>query len=140
MFEVASCSTCHNIQGEGGNIGADLSRAGEEFQGAELLREILEPSRNIKDEHRLFTVFLQDGSTYSGLIVERNDDTVHIIEDLQRPEEISILQRSDIDLMKPQKVSAMSTGLLVLLTREEILDLVAFLRANGRPDHPAFSR
>ncbi len=50
------------------------------------------------------------------------------------------LERSEIAEMKPLDVSPMPTGLLVTLTREEILDLLAYVAANGDENHEAFSR
>ncbi len=50
-----------------------------------------------------------------------------------------ILKKSDID-GKPTKspVSMMPKGLLDKLTREEVLDLVAYIAAKGDPKHKLF--
>lgn len=138
MFEVASCTTCHNMQGKGGNFGADLSEAGKTYSSAELLSHILEPSATVKDEHRLFGIELNDGSRYFGLIVESDKTSITIAEALQEPDKTIFLPRDEIVEMVPLKTSPMPTGLLVTLTHDEILDLLAYITANGNKEHSAF--
>jgi putative heme-binding domain-containing protein len=140
MFEVASCATCHNIQGKGGNVGADLTNVGERYQGADLLLQILDPSAQIKDEHRVFTVELPDDVFYQGLIVDQDADAIQLAERLQRPEETIEIARGEILRMSPLDVSPMPSGLLVTLSRDEILDLVAYITSGGDERDAAFSR
>jgi putative heme-binding domain-containing protein len=139
MFQVAGCVQCHNIQGEGGRVGADLSKAGQEYPGAELLRQILDPSAKIKDEHRVFAVFLKNDQRYKGMIVKRDGDAIELAENLQEPGKTVSIRKAEISRMTPSDVSPMPTGLLVTLTRDEILDLVAYLVSQGNSKHPAFS-
>ena len=138
MFEVASCVTCHNMQGEGANLGADLSRAGTDYPGAELLRHILEPSLEIRDEHRVHAFELDDESIYFGQIVERDGEGITIAESLHKPDETVWLGLDEIVETTPLDVSPMPSGLLVILSREEILDLVAYIAANGDEGNTAF--
>ncbi len=140
MFEVASCIACHNMQGIGGRVGADLSRVGKQYPGAELLHQILDPSAKIKDEHRLYAIDLDDESTYFGQIVERTEETLTIAESLQEPEVTITLDRSEIVELTPLELSPMPTGTLVTLTREEILDLIAYIASNGNENDAAFER
>jgi putative heme-binding domain-containing protein len=139
MFKVAGCVQCHNIQGEGGRVGADLSKAAQEYPGAELLRQIVDPSARIKDEHRVFSIFMKDERRYKGMIVKREGDAIELAENLQEPGKTVSIKRSDVDRMTPSDVSPMPTGLLVMLTRDEVLDLIAYLVSQGNPKHPAFS-
>ncbi|MFT7484535.1 MAG: putative heme-binding domain-containing protein [Candidatus Paceibacteria bacterium] len=138
MFSVASCNTCHNIQGQGANVGADLSAAAEEYSASELLQHILKPSAAIKEQHRLFLIELAEEELYSGLIVDQDANSIEIAEALQEPDTTVILQRKDILSMTPLDVSPMPTGLLVTLTEEEILDLLAYIEAKGDASHKVF--
>ena len=140
MFEVAGCIKCHNIQGKGGNVGADLSKVGEQYPGAELLRQIILPSVKINGEHRVFAVFLKNQTRYKGMIARRERDTIHLAENLQKPEETMAIKKSEIVRMTPSEVSPMPTGLLVTLSQDEILDLVAYIASRGDKTHGAFSR
>lgn len=138
MFEVASCITCHNVQGKGANVGADLSQAALQYSPSLLLQQILDPSATIKEEHQLYFIEAEGELLYNGLIIEQNDQRVVIAENLQRPEETITIERSAILEMRALDVSAMPTGLLVTLSREEVLDLLAYVAAYGDAHHPSF--
>ncbi|HEX7897633.1 MAG TPA: PVC-type heme-binding CxxCH protein [Planctomycetota bacterium] len=138
MFTAAGCVQCHNIQGTGGNAGADLTKAAQEHPGAELLRQILDPSAKIKDDFRVVAVFLKNDERYKGMIVKREGDTIHLAENLQEPGKTVAIKKSDIARVTPSDVSPMPTGLLITLSRDEILDLLAYLVSQGNPKHAAF--
>ena len=139
LFQVAGCIQCHNIQGTGGNVGADLSKAGEEYPGAELLRQVLDPSAKIKDDFRVVAVFLKNDERVKGMIVKRDGDTIQLAENLQAPTKTMEIKKADIARVTPSDVSPMPTGLLVMLTRDEILDLLAYIASRGDKNHRAFS-
>ena len=138
MFTAAGCISCHNVQGQGAHVGADLSKVAEEYPGAELLRQVIDPSAKIKDEFRVVAVFLKNDERYKGMIVKREGDTIELAENLQEPTKTVSIKKSDISRMMPSDVSPMPTGLLVTLTREEILDLLAYLVSRGDPQHRAY--
>lgn len=138
MFDVATCSSCHNIEGTGRNVGADLTGVGEKYGLVELLTHIVEPSKAIADEHRLFAVELDDESRYFGLIVERGEDSILLAENIQTPEETVRLYLDEIETIIPLPTSAMPTGLLVTLDRGEILDLLAYVASNGDDQDESF--
>ena len=138
MFEAASCNTCHNLEGRGGNVGADLSQAGKDYPGAQLLNQILDPSATIRDTHRLWFVELRDESVYNGLIVDETEATLTLAESLQEPELTVTVAKADIAERRPLDVSPMPTGLLVTLTRDEVLDLLAYVAANGDAKNASF--
>jgi putative heme-binding domain-containing protein len=138
MFEAASCSACHNMEGRGGNVGADLSQAGKNYPGAELLRHILEPAITVKPEHRIFGIELDDGSQYFGQVVKDDGESVTITESLQEPDVTVTLYRDEIDRMVPLKTSPMPTGLLVTLSHDEVLNLLAYIAANGDKNDAVF--
>jgi putative heme-binding domain-containing protein len=139
MFAVAGCIACHNVQGQGGHVGADLSKAGGEYPGAELLRQIIDPSAKIKDEFRVVAVFLKNEDRFRGMIVKRDGDTIQLAENLSEPDKTVTIKKADISRVTPSDVSPMPTGLLVTMSKEEILDLVAFVASHGNPKHAAYS-
>src|SRR5436190_12876472 len=139
MFVAAGCISCHNVQGQGGHVGADLSKVGVEYPGAELLRQIIDPSAKIKDEFRVMAVFLKNDERYKGMIVKRDGDTIQLAENLAEPDKTIAIKKSDISRVTPSDVSPMPTGLLVTLSREEILDLLAYIVSQGNAKHRAYS-
>jgi putative heme-binding domain-containing protein len=139
MFSAAGCIQCHNVQGQGGHVGADLSKVAQEYPGAELLRQIIDPSLKIKDEYRVYAVFLKNEERYKGMIVKRDGDTIQLAENLQEPDKTVSIKKADISRVMPSDVSPMPTGLLVTLSRDEILDLLAYIIAQGNAKHAVFS-
>ena len=139
MFTAAGCVSCHNVQGQGRNIGADLSKVAEEYPGAELLRQIIDPSAKIKDDFRVVAVFLKNEDRFRGMIVKRDGDTIQLAENLAEPDKTVTIKKADISRVTPSDVSPMPTGLLVTLSRDEILDLLAYIASQGNPKHRAFS-
>jgi hypothetical protein len=49
------------------------------------------------------------------------------------------IKKADISRVTPSDVSPMPTGLLVTLSKDEILDLLAYIVSQGNPKHKAFS-
>jgi hypothetical protein len=63
---------------------------------------------------------------------------VKVIENPLAKAEPVILKKSDIAERKKSPTSIMPKGLLDRLTREEILDLVAYIAAKADPKHKLF--
>src|SRR5262245_63442299 len=140
MFTAAGCVSCHNVQGQGAHIGADLSKVAAEYPGAELLRQIIDPSAKIKDDFRVVAVFLKNEDRFRGMIVKRDGDTIQLAENLAEPDKTVTIKKADISRVMPSDVSPMPTGLLVTLSKDEILDLLAYIASRGDPNHRAFSQ
>ncbi|MBI3855892.1 MAG: c-type cytochrome [Planctomycetes bacterium] len=138
MFTAAGCISCHNVQGQGAHVGADLSKVGDEYPGIELLRQIIDPSAKIKDDFRVVAVFLKNDDRYRGMIVKREGDVIQLAENLAEPDKTVTIKKADISRVTPSDVSPMPTGLLVTLSRDEVLDLVAYIVSLGNPKHRAF--
>ena len=140
MFTAAGCVSCHNVQGQGANIGADLSKVGDEYPGAELLRQIIDPSAKIKDDFRVVAVFLKNDDRFRGMIVKRDGEAIQLAENLSEPDKTVTIKKADISRITPSDVSPMPTGLLVTLSRDEVLDLLAYIASKGDAKHRAFSQ
>jgi hypothetical protein len=54
--------------------------------------------------------------------------------------ELTELKKDDVEERQLAKISEMPQGLINTLTKEEILDLIAYLRAAGNPDDKAFKK
>jgi putative heme-binding domain-containing protein len=139
MFTAAGCISCHNVQGQGAHLGADLSKVGQEYPGIELLRQVIDPSAKIKDDFRVVAVFLKNEDRFRGMIVKRDGETIQLAENLSEPDKTVTIKKADISRVTPSDVSPMPTGLLVTLSKDEILDLLAYILSQGNPKHKAFS-
>src|SRR6185369_5496796 len=71
----ATCYKCHQIRGEGGTIGADLSNLIYRDY-ISVLRDITEPSAAINPDHIAYNVQLTDGEVETGVLQKNGDDEV----------------------------------------------------------------
>ncbi len=138
LFRSANCVACHRLDGEGNELGPDLSKIDPKRQPQELLADILEPSKKIHADFATQVFVLDSGRTISGLVVEETVDTFRVLEN-PLLSCISIdLQKNEIETRGQSSVSIMPSGLLDFLTREEILELIAYLVARGDPSSSVF--
>ena len=119
-----TCGACHQMYGEGGLVGPDITgsnRANLDY----LLSNIISPSEVIQDDYKMVVVTTHDGRTYLGNVSAENERqvTLRVV-----GQEAVVLNKSDIQSLDVTAVSLMPEGLLETLTDAEVLDLVAFLR------------
>ncbi len=138
MFATAACFKCHRIRGEGGTIGPDLTGVGRRFNNQNLLESIIEPSKVISDQFQMTQFVLSSGKAVTGRIINLAGNDLRVMTNMLDPSSITAVKRDEIELMRPSPVSMMPEGLLDRLTEEEILDLVAYLKSGGDPDHEVF--
>jgi putative heme-binding domain-containing protein len=138
MFQVANCIACHRMNGIGTEMGPDLTKLDPKTTRTEILRDILEPSFKINEKYYSYTFETQSGKVITGLVLEETPDVVKVIENPLAKTEAVILKKSDIADRKKSMTSLMPKGLLDKLTRDEILDLVAYVIARGDEHHALF--
>lgn len=139
MFAATACFSCHRFNNEGGANGPDLTSAGHRYSPRDLLDQIINPSKEINEQFVPVQVTQLDGQTHYGIIVNLNRDTVRINTDLANPDQRIQLDRKRIKSINPSSVSPMPPGLLNLLEKEEIFDLVAYILSGGNPEDKRFS-
>lgn len=137
VFREARCLDCHRIDGRGGADGPDLTGAGGRFGARDLLDALVEPSRAVSDQYRHTELWLADGTLVVGRLVGRDGPWLTIQEaGSTRPVEVHV---DDVELERPHPLSPMPDGLLDTFTREEILDLCAYVLAGADESAPAFA-
>jgi len=134
---VASCLRCHRIGNEGGQVGPDLTNAGRRFTPLAILESIVEPSRVIDPKYRYTAYLLDDGRIVIGRAAHVSQEEIVIEVDPQTQKTVKVA-RHQIEQSRPAPQSPMPRGLINVLSREEILDLVAYLKAGGDPADPVF--
>jgi putative membrane-bound dehydrogenase-like protein len=123
--QKAACTTCHAIESQGGHVGPDLSHIGAIRSGRDLLEAIVLPSASFARGFEPYTIATHDGRTYTGVIVRESSALIELV---TADRSIVRLPRPAIDLMDRSPVSIMPKGLDAQLTRQELADLIAFLR------------
>lgn len=132
MFVLAQCYKCHRIAGEGGIIGPDLSPVANRYTNHDLLETLIDPSKSVSDQYQATRFLLMDGRTVSGRVINLNGDRYEVLTDMLDPSKTTSINVNDIDEMAPATKSLMPEGLLDTLTRDDIKDLVAYLRTAGK--------
>jgi putative heme-binding domain-containing protein len=139
MFTVANCIACHKFGGAGTEFGPDLTKIDPKQESAiEILKDILDPSFRINEKYQSYVFALESGKTVTGLILEEKGDTVKVIENPLAKAEATVLKKSEIAAREKSPTSIMPKGLLDKLTREEILDLIAYVASKGDAKHKLF--
>ncbi|MBV8555889.1 MAG: c-type cytochrome, partial [Planctomycetaceae bacterium] len=139
MFQVASCASCHRMNGVGNEIGPDLAKLDPRMRKpAEVLRHILDPSLKVDDKYATNVFETESGKVISGLVVEETRDAFKLIENPLAKADPVVLKRAEIADRAKSKTSIMPRGLLDPLTREEVLDLLAYVVSRGDERDPCF--
>ncbi|MBL4885021.1 MAG: c-type cytochrome [Planctomycetaceae bacterium] len=136
---AANCLKCHRIGSSGAQIGPDLTQVGKRFDALAILESIITPSK-IMDPKYLHTVYiLKSGKLVTGRTVGVNGTSITVEVDAIKQTSVPIA-RDEIEESLLSKTSPMPAHLIDVLTREEILDLIALLRSGGNPEDAAFKR
>ncbi|NUM55822.1 MAG: c-type cytochrome [Candidatus Hydrogenedentes bacterium] len=134
IFKEASCTVCHLQNEKGGRVGPDLTDGTKPMDAAAILTELLDPSKVINEKYKTWHLsvdtgdILEDGDVY-GIIVEENADYVRVLTNPLQDLEGKKILYGHIKERTPAPLSTMPTGLLNSYTREEILDLIAYLQS-----------
>ena len=136
-FEAATCVKCHQIGGDGGTTGPDLTAVGKRFELRYLLESLIVPSKVVSDRYRNELIATDDGLTVAGRVVYDDGKLLRVRTDPTSHKLIEI-EVDTIETRSTSDVSEMPSGLLNVLTEEDIIDLIAYLRAGGNKDDAAF--
>ncbi len=139
VFATAVCFRCHRVRGEGGTIGPDLTGAGGRFNDRYLLESLIEPDKVISDQYQKTTFLLDDGRVVEGRVINLSGNQMDVLTDMFDPSKLESIEREHIEESLPSKVSLMPASLLDRFTEEEILDLLAFLKSGGNPEHAVYA-
>lgn len=131
-FVDAQCLACHRLGDEGGGIGPDLTAISARFKPIDILESVLDPSKVLSEQFQNTTVFLKNGDDHTGRLVDETPDELVLVPNQLEPNNRVTVKKSEISERRASKVSPMPNGLANILTKDELLDLVAFLQAGGR--------
>ncbi len=122
----ANCAACHKVGYVGGIVGPDLTRIGSIRSERDLLEAIVFPSASFVRSYEPVRVITADERVLNGIITRDNPEEIVLVLDADKQERVA---RRDIASITPSTVSIMPAGLDQQLTRQELADLLAFLKA-----------
>ena len=125
-LQKGTCLACHRIGGKGTAVGPDLADVRAK-PGVALLTDILDPNRAVEERWIAYSIELKDGTIATGLIDSEDAQSVT----LKVPGGVTqTYARSDIETMASTETSLMPAGLEAALTPEDMVDLIAVLKAH----------
>lgn len=125
------CSSCHRINGEGGQLGPDLSFVGAFMTPESILEAIVNPNTAIKQGYETVIITKTDGSVISGTLDRRTDQGARI---RNASGDILLIPTSEIENFEVTPISLMPPGLTGQLSTDEFVDLITFLTSLGKKE------
>ncbi len=117
------CAKCHTHTGVGAAIGPDLT--GTAVHSKEhLLTEVLDPSRSVEGNYRVYTVVTNKGVVLNGLLAAETKTSIELYDTEGKKQTIF---RDDIDSLVGSTKSLMPDGFEKQLNRKQLTDLLEFL-------------
>ncbi len=138
MFQVANCVACHKMDGVGNLFGPELAKLDPKMLPLDILKELMEPSAKINEKYQAYTFELESGKVLTGLILEETPSKIKLIENPLAKADAIEIKPSDMAARHKSATSIMPKGLLDKLSREEILDLLAYVIARGNANDRIF--
>lgn len=125
---LKNCSTCHSYAGSGGKVGPDLTGVHNQPADALLLHTLV-PNYEVYPAYQAISVETRNGRSFSGTLVAETENSLTLRLPFGTDE--SIL-RSDLKSLTNTGRSLMPEGLEQNMTREELAQLIAYLKS-GQP-------
>jgi putative membrane-bound dehydrogenase-like protein len=122
------CIKCHTHSGDGAKIGPDLSGMAVHPKH-ELLVHLIDPSRSVEGNFRVYSVLTVDGLAISGLLSSESRTAIELIDSEAKKH---VVQREDIQNLQASPKSLMPDGFEKQVKPEELRDLLEFLAQRGQ--------
>ena len=126
---LVNCTACHSIAKKGGTIGPELDAVGRGVPVELIIEAVTWPNRQIKEGYIATNIVTKDGRRLTGYKISDTNGELHLRDFLggttQTLAAADIATRTDAGSLMPE-------GLVALMTREELRDLIAYLMTLGK--------
>jgi putative heme-binding domain-containing protein len=120
---IKHCQGCHRLYGQGEQVGPDLT-GGNRDNLDYLLSNLIDPSAVVDKDFRMTRILTADGRLLTGLVTAESERTIT----LRTSTESVVLEKNSIESRSITDQSPMPSGMLDLLTDDQIRDLITYLR------------
>ncbi len=119
-----NCTTCHVVSGEGHIVGPDLTGIRNQPKDV-LLLHIIVPEYEINPIYTCYNVETKEGQSFTGLLAAETPSaiTLRMAQGLEQQ-----IPRANITSMLTSRLSLMPQELEKTMTKQELADLLAFLK------------
>ncbi len=139
-FVDAQCLACHRFGIEGGGIGPDLTAVSARFSRRDVLESIIDPSKVVSEQFQNTSVWLKNGDDHTGRLMSETADQLVLVPNQLQPDTKVTVKKSDVTKRAFSKLSPMPANLADGLSKEDILNLLAFIESAGRKNSAAFAK
>jgi putative membrane-bound dehydrogenase-like protein len=122
---VGTCANCHKVNGQGKDVGPDLSEIGKKLSREALLESILYPSAGISHNYETYVVELKNGGLQEGLMASQTPDAVAL---KGADSIVRTFPRNEIERVRRSPVSLMPADLAKALTAQQLVDVLDYLQ------------
>lgn len=122
------CSKCHVHGAEGNRIGPDLTGMAVHTK-EHLLTDIIDPSRSVEGNFRIYTVTTRSGRVLNGLLASESRTAIELFDAEGKKQTIL---REDIDELAAGSKSLMPDGFEKQVSKKDLTDLLEFLTERGK--------
>jgi putative heme-binding domain-containing protein len=140
MFASTLCINCHHFNGEGGNIGPDLTGSGQRYTLRDFMENVIEPSKVISDQYGTEQLAKKDGGIVIGRVVAEENGVLLVMTTPLAPDFLTQVPLSEIKSRTPFNVSMMPPGLINGMNQDELLDLIAYALSGGNRSDATFKK
>jgi putative heme-binding domain-containing protein len=120
---VGKCNTCHVVNGEGKDVGPNLSEIGSKLSREAFFESILFPSAGISHNYETWTAITTGGNTITGILVSQTPAEVQL---KGSDAIVRTIPRSELEELVKQPVSLMPADLQKTMTAEELVDVIEY--------------
>ena len=118
------CRNCHQVGDQGRALGPKFDKIGTKYSRAEILENILDPSRKVEPEYRTWLVETTTGRVINGVLTKRTDAGIELKDATGK---LFAVKTDEIELLLAAQKSLMPELLLKDMTAQDVADLLAFL-------------
>lgn len=120
----AYCAKCHRVNGNGGQVGPDLSYVGNSRSLPFILESVLTPKAVITVGYASMLILTKEGKFLTGVKVNEDESAIDIMD----REGVALhIPKEKIKKFKTQEISIMPENFQEILSVEEVQDVLAFL-------------
>jgi len=130
LFQT-NCSSCHMINGRGGQLGPDLSRIGSGRTRVALTKKIRTPDDNIRPGYQPITLVLRDGQRIRAVKKNEDEFSIQVMDLRQR---VQGYPKANISEVTQDKQSVMPAFAPTQLSDGDLDDLLSYLATLRGPD------
>jgi uncharacterized repeat protein (TIGR03806 family) len=138
-FRNTGCVQCHRFAGDGGSVGPDLTGVARRLSVRDIMESIVLPSKVISEQFAGTEIETKNGDIIAGRI-EHEDEKTIVLRASALTIENTIVPKSDVKRRSLSQTSNMPTGMINVLEKDQVLDLMAYLISDGNPNDSSFAK